>query len=443
MSRIFAKLAIAQIIFILLVGLPSTGFSQTQTDTASKPDDAVTDTGVSGELKPDSLKSLRAEVENNADLAEDVKKAALTLLDRAINFAETEIRLQQEIAEIEKQVKTIPEQIKATEIELDRSLPTSDHVATTASNMQPDQRENRLMTLEAELAEAKSELNRWSEQLSTIKDRPGRLPEPMTEAKKRLVVIEEELNKTPSPDDPPLLIKYRKMALAAEEGKLNAELELFEKQLANHDAFMALATAERDVAARQVNRQEAVLKNWQEEVQRLRELEAKKERIVAEQEKKLAADLPPVVQKQYDIAIELGKLLEKITAEEAEIIERLELKQAALTQLEEDFALAREQVKYPLDSEALGMALREQRRTLPSIENFRRDSRLRRQQMGEIRAILLDLDRQRRELTDLDQAVQKILQAETEIQDTELNLLQTELRRLLGERRETVKKLQA
>ena len=65
------------------------------------------------------------------------------------------------------------------------------------------------------------------------------------------------------------------------------------------------------------------------------------------------------------------------------------------------------------------------------------------QQMGEIRAILLDLDRQRRELTDLDQAVQKILQAETEIQDTELNLLQTELRRLLGERRETVKKLQA
>ncbi len=442
MSRIFAKLAIAQLIFILLVGLPSTGFSQTQTDTASKPDDAVTDTGVSGELKPDSLKSLRAEVENNADLAEDVKKAALTLLDRAINFAETEIRLQQEIAEIEKQVKTIPERIKATEIELDRPLPTSDYVATTASNMKPDQRENRLMTLEAELAEAKSELNRWSEQLSTIKDRPGRLPEPMAEAKKRLVVIGEELEKTPSPDDPPMLIKYRKMALAAEQGKLNAELELFEKQLANHDAFMALATSERDLADRKVNRQESVLKNWQEEVLRLRELEAKKERIVAEQEKKLAADLPPVVQKQYDIAIELGKLLEKITAEEAEIIERLELKQAALTQLEEDFALAREQVKYPLDSEALGMALREQRRTLPSIENFRRDSRLRRQQMGEIRAILLDLDRQRRELTDLDQVVEKILQAQSEIQDAELNMLRTELRRLLGERRETVKKLQ-
>ncbi len=189
MSRIFAKLAIAQILFILLVGLPSTGFSQTQTDTASKPDDAVTDTGVSGELKPDSLKSLRAEVENNADLAEDVKKAALTLLDRAINFAETEIKLRQEIADIDRQVKTIPERIKAAEIELDRPLPTSDNVATTASNMKPDQRENRLMTLEAELAEAKIELNRWSELLSTIKDRPGQLPEAMTEAKKRLVLL--------------------------------------------------------------------------------------------------------------------------------------------------------------------------------------------------------------------------------------------------------------
>ena len=171
--------------------------------------------------------------------------------------------------------------------------------------------------------------------------------------------------------------------------------------------------------------------------------EAKEERVVAEQAKKLAVGLPPVVQKQYDIAIELGKMLEKVTAEEAETLKELELKQTQLKQLEEDFALAREQVQYPLHTETIGLALREQRRTLPSMENFRRDSSRRRVQISEIRAILLDLDRQRSELADLDKAVDQIIQSEIELQDADVNLMKTELRRLLSDRRDITKKLRA
>jgi len=258
------------------------------------------------------------------------------------------------------------------------------------------------------------------------------LQQEIVAAKQRLSDITDELKATPSPDDPALLVRARQAALLAEQTKIQTEVELFENQLVNQNTITALLTAERDFAARQVARQKALVKEWQGEVQRLRELEAKKERVVAEQAKELAVDLPPVFQKQYDITIELGKMLEKVTAEEARIREKLELQQTGLKQLEEDFVLAREQVKYPWHTETIGLALREQRRTLPSIENFRRDSGRRRVQMGEARGMLLNLDRQRRELADLDKAVDQIIQSESELQDPDLDLLKTELRRLLS-----------
>jgi len=105
--------------------------------------------------------------------------------------------------------------------------------------------------------------------------------------------------------------------------------------------------------------------------------------------------------------------------------------------------MAREQVEYPLQSETIGLALREQRRTLPDIRQFRRESAQRRQKMGEIRAILMDLDRQRRELADIDKVVGFIIKSEPDLRETDFDLLNKELRRLLGERREIVIKLQA
>ena len=443
MSRFFNSITMTLILLIAIVGMTVSANSEEKMETAPLLNVSVAVSEAPGGLSLDEIKAMRAKAENAGDLAEDAKKSVLSFLDSAISFTDIENKLHQEITESKKQVQSAPERIKATETELDQSLPTPDHVATTASNMGSDQRESQLRNLEAELADATTALNRLTDQLNVLKNRPTALQTKIVEAKRRQLDISKELEPPPPPDDPPMLQKARQAALAAEQIKLKTELELYENQLANHVAITALVTAMRDLAARKVARQETLVKSWQGEVQRLREFEAKKEVVVAEAAKKLALDLPPVVQKQYDVMIELGKMLEKVTAEEAKIVEQLALKQARLTQLEEDFALAREQVKYPMQSEAIGLALREQRRTLPRMENFNRESARRQEQMGEIQALLLDLDRQRRELADLDQAVAQIIQSAPKIKDADLAMLNTELRRLLGERREIVKKLEA
>ena len=153
--------------------------------------------------------------------------------------------------------------------------------------------------------------------------------------------------------------------------------------------------------------------------------------------------MPPVMQEALDINIKLGQKLEEITAEESRITQQLETKQAQLKQLKEDFALAHDQVKYPIHTEAIGMALREQRQALPSIQNYHRESAQRQVIMGEIRAAQIDLDRQRRELPDLDLATEKVIQSVGQMPQSDIENLKIELRQLLKDRRDLLKKLQA
>jgi len=442
MKKLSVKLIVGTWVLTILLANPGISISQTSDQKPVDQRDAMIGSAAPGIITVEALGKIREEAESSTDLSETDKKNVLSLLDRAINLNQSQTQLQKDIESIKQQVQETPARIKQIEAELNLPLEPPEQVATTASNMTPDQRENQLRKLEADLTEAKSVLNRYTDQINALKNRPAGLQQEIAKSKQRLLELTDELKATPSPNEPALLVRARQPARLAEQLKIQTELELFENQLVNHETFTARLTAERDLAAREAARLEMLAKGWQAEVQRLREFEAKKERVVAEQAKKLAVGLPPVIQKQYDITIELGKMLEKFTADEAQILEKLELKQDQLKQLAEDFAMAREQVEYPLSSETIGLALREQRRTLPDFETYRQASAQRRLQMGEIRAILLDSDRQRRELADLDKVVDLILQKEPDLKAADLDLLKNELRRLLGERREIVKKLE-
>jgi potassium efflux system protein len=439
----FLRITVAILAFMVVTAVPEKSISQIQNQTAAGDGKFGMEAEAPGDISLDNLKKIRAAVENADDLTEDLKKGVLSYLDRAIFFRETEAQLRKQAEEIKQRVKAAPERIKAIEAELDRPLPPPEDVIAVAAKMPPDQLEQHLKNLEAELSDAANDLKKRTEQLNDRKDQPEKLQEEIANAKQRLLEIADEQETVPAPDDPRPLTKTRQIALLLEQSKIEAEISTLEIRLTNFDTLTALLYAERDLAVRAVDRQEALVKSWQAEVQRIRELEAKKERVVAEQAKEIAADLPPVIQKQFDASIELGKMLEKITADEATVADRLKRKKTQLKQIEEEFVLAQEQIKFPMHTETIGLALREQRRGLPRIENFRRDSEQRQAQMGEIRSIQLELDRQRRELADLEQAMDGILQHETLAPDTDVNVLKTELRRLLIDRRELLKKLLA
>jgi len=87
--------------------------------------------------------------------------------------------------------------------------------------------------------------------------------------------------------------------------------------------------------------------------------------------------------------------------------------------------------------------LLEQRQSLPSILNYRRESARRQELIGEIRSTQINLDRQRRELADIDQAVERVIESSILVSGADKEYLKEELRRLLNDRRVLLKKLQA
>jgi potassium efflux system protein len=443
MVKSYLKLAVAILVVIVATAVPEKALSQREKQNVGGADGSGTGAEAPGGLSLDELKKWRSAAENAGDLADDVKREVLSYLDRAILYREREAQLRKEAEDIRQRVAAAPERIKTIEAELNRPLPPPDDVVADAAKMKPGQIEPHLRQLEADLSDAVNDLKKLTDQLNGLKDQPANLQQEITNARKRVLEIAEELKAGSAPDEPLPVTKARQVALAAEQLKVETEIDLLDTRLANNDTLTALISAERDLAARNAARQEALVKSWQAVLQRIREQEAKQERVVAEQAKNIAVDLPPAIKKQFDVNIELGKRLEEVTAEEAKVVESLELKQAQLKQIEEDFALAREQVKYPMHTETIGLALREQRRGLPSIQNFRRNSNRRQVQMGEIRSIQLDLERQRRELADLDRAIDRILQPQNLPPDADTEVLKTELRRLLSDRRELLRKLQA
>ncbi|MHC4434523.1 MAG: mechanosensitive ion channel domain-containing protein, partial [Planctomycetota bacterium] len=99
-------------------------------------------------------------------------------------------------------------------------------------------------------------------------------------------------------------------------------------------------------------------------------------------------------------------------------------------------------VKTTVLTEAIGLALREQRESLPSLRGYRRDSAERQLKMSEIREAQFRVDRERRDLADLDAETGGVMQSLGPISEAELTPLRTRVRDLLGDRRELLEKLQ-
>ena len=284
----YLKITVAILAFMVVTAVPEKSISQIQNQTSAGAGNLEMEAEAPGGFSLDNLKKIRAAVENAGDLTEDLKKGVLSYLDRAIIFREREAQLRKQAEDINQRVKAAPERIKAIEAELDRPLPAPEDVIAVAAKMPPDQLEQHLKNLEAELFDAANDLEKRSEQLNDLEDQPAKLQQEIANANQRLLDIAEEREADPAPNDPQLLTRARQIALLLEQSKIEAEIDTLENRLTNFDTLTSLLSAERDLAVRAVDRQEVLVKSWQDEVQRIRELEAKEERMDAEQAKEIA-----------------------------------------------------------------------------------------------------------------------------------------------------------
>jgi potassium efflux system protein len=389
------------------------------------------------------LRQKRSEVEASQALDKPGKDRALQILDQAIGFRERLDELNRQSEVLAGQIKTAPQRVKTIQSELDRTPPPPEKVKALAAEKDALQLEQGVQREMAQLAAARDRLAGWNDQLSRQKDFLELLPKNTAAAKARLKLVTEELQSQAPANEPAAITESRRLMLRAEQLKLTAEIKLYDQQLNGYEILVSLSTAERDLASRDVDRREALVKDWQAQAAKKLQQEAVKERQETAEARDKTPESASAVKNEYDINIALSGELEEVARRETATAKVLEEVTNRLKEIEDDFAMATERVETLVITEAIGLALRRQRQLLPSADKYHRSSAERRQKMGEIRERQYRIDRQRRELADIGAQTDQIIDSLVYLTPDRAETLRPDVRNLLTDRRQLLEKLQA
>ncbi|MBW1896719.1 MAG: hypothetical protein JRI47_06645, partial [Deltaproteobacteria bacterium] len=364
-------------------------------------------------------------------------------LDQAIGFKELTDQIKKDAESFAQTIQRAPKRTKEIETELKRPTPPpgSEEVLKEVQALDVEGLENKIRQEEAALIEAKASLTKLIDQIAREENAPQKLRENINKVKEGLKKVQIKLDTVRPPNEPAPVIESRRISLLTEQARYQTEITSYEQRLAGQGIFLALLKAERNFSDLQVKKQEGLIKAWIKEGQKRLQREAEQAVVGAEVAKYGAYRLPESVQKEFDKNVQLAEALEKVIQEEAIASIDLERKKAQIKELEQEFSLARERVKIGLRSAAIGLALREQHRSLPTFSGYRQDSARRQSRMSELRGAHLDAEREIRTLTDLDAETSRIIQSAGSIPEDQQVSLKNKVINLLNDRRQLLKKL--
>jgi potassium efflux system protein len=413
---------------------------------AQQPPAQSTDNGSQqGKLTVEDLKAKRALTESAADLDEAAKKTALSLLDQAIGFQETAARYLRDAETVRQRIQDAPARVKEIRKQLDREYDSPETITAMAEKMSIENLEQRATQEQLALETKKKALTDLNQQLAQQNRVLKQLPETIAGLKQRLQDLQAKIKAPPAATDAAPVAEARRLTLLAEQEVVRSELALADLLLSGQDANYSMLTAEQGLAAREAILQETAARAWQRQLQTRRQVEAVQAREQAEEAKSKIPVMPPVLQDQFDVNIELSAQLEELSREEAALVKELATFQQRLDAIDDEFNLARERVSLIVITETIGLALREQRRALPDADRMGRDSARRKLEMSRIQEHQIELERAKKDLADLDAAVAQItakigyLAGSPSLKEQ----LNTEVRLLLSNRRELIEKLQS
>ncbi|MEZ6051744.1 MAG: mechanosensitive ion channel [Planctomycetaceae bacterium] len=326
---------------------------------------------------PEKIAELQKAAEETAELADENKKAAVELAQQALNDLKSAEAMAQTIADLEKKTSELPQTQQQKEQELSELSQASEvsiegNPSLAELDIARNDLQQRINDLEQKLTlpnvdpAARSATRKADRQL--LIDLPPQLQE-----------IQNQLQAAAPEGELPVMTNLRRAALRAKQLHLQKKAVAAQNELTLFDAADAvkLPAIRREILTRELNRAKKLLELYVNQINRLRQEEAKarasEARIAAMQAQPL---LQPIL-----------KSNEEITTEETDIRrldetaqESLKEVQSQLTDLRDDYHQIVELDKQQLGhSGSMGLLLKRLRAQLPNIREhqLQQQSRLR------------------------------------------------------------------
>ena len=364
----------------------------------------------------------------------DYYRQALEHLADAERYATTRSQYQQTVQQAPAEVKNLEAQTQGIEA-------TPEEDAARYQNASLNELEQVLAREKGELAALESRLSELESQIRSLRGRPQRARDELDQVKQQRSAIETALQETPPADQDSRIEDARRAALLTERLALNRHVLMLEQELLSHDARLALATARRNLLARQTEVQRAFVQELQALANAASRAEAAAAASTAARAAEgLAAQIPALGEAVAENA-RLGQQLDALISQ----IEEVQLRQREVSQnlqsVRSAFDNTRQQLEIAGLSEALGEALRRERLHLPPGREIALRAEERNEQMAEAALRQFQLAQTEDSLTLKTQVEAAISELPADVSPELEAAVRNQLRQLLEDRQELQEKL--
>jgi potassium efflux system protein len=294
---------------------------------------------------------------------------------KATSFAGALNEAPAETARLRTQIAAAPEQI-------DRVLFPPDTDVQTIEQLLARQLADTTME-EARLATL-------DKALDAVTDRPNEARTRLTEVKRQIDQIDEELGRGEAAEEAPDLVQARGWALQAARAALIAEGQMLDQELASLSVRADLLKARRDRSALDLKTLKAHQQALEAAANERRRASAQQAKAEAQAAERAVTDKDPLLQDLARRNTVLGEELTALTGGLDRIDRERGAIQAETKRVEEDFRSARERLEVAGTGTALGQILGDKRRQLPDLRAYRkavadREARIAATALAEIR----------------------------------------------------------
>jgi len=326
---------------------------------------------------PDILENRISETVTAGDLDEATRGALLELYRKTASLISQQQSYETAVAEFTHARESAPEQARALRGELGK-LETNNTplVLSEVLLLKPlPELEQQLLGEKANLSALSDKLSELEKILESQTQRSTQVRNRLTEAKKRLAAIAEELLIPVPEGELPLLAEARRWALEQENLTLSAEIQMLDQELLSQPMRIDLLNAQRDTTTLEVKRLSETVGSLETLMVERRGAEARTAQQETGETQRQASGKHPLVQALAEKNTLLSKTLSQLAKSLEEVTNEENTTSEQAKRITDNFRLARQRLEIAGLSQALGQVLLEESRGLPDSTMFRNAER--------------------------------------------------------------------
>ncbi len=355
-----------------------------------------------GEAGAARVQNSLKEVQQKAELEEQLKASLVEAYEAAIGHYESAKGHREREAGFQESIATLPDQVAEIKSELDEDddpIPASEILLSLPNDLSLPDFDRLVAQEKAELLKLKNQLTEFTTQIADGKARPEALREQQAQIESDLASIDEALGNASAEGD-----VFSESVASAEVLRARKVERLAASAALEQEALSApfranLLTARRDLVQREIGAKERRVSILEEELGRQRR-EAAANQLEAAEATRLQTEgkhplLAQIAKENEELSNKHAGLLVRI---DEELKDRLTSLETEISGIKEDFDRAKSQIDLVGLSDSLAVLLLDQWRRLPNVRSNRAAIAVRKRDIGKAGLDRFQYEEQQRRL---------------------------------------------